>query len=94
MCCTRRTGATWIHTRWPAAARTPRCAVTGWLPGWRITFGGEGWDGALPTLVEDPDDQVFVALYDVTPTDESVLDQWESAYHRALPQSAGPRRDP
>ena len=53
--------------------------ITGWLPGWRITFGGEGWDGPLPTLVEDPDDQVFVALYDVTPTDESALDQWESA---------------
>jgi gamma-glutamylcyclotransferase (GGCT)/AIG2-like uncharacterized protein YtfP len=52
---------------------------TGWLPGWRITFGGEGWDGALPTLVEDPDQQVFVALYDVTPNDEAALDQWESA---------------
>ena len=26
---------------------------TGWLTGWRLTFGGEehGWDGALPTLV-------------------------------------------
>ena len=29
---------------------------TGWLEGWRLTFGGEdlGWDGALTTLVEDP----------------------------------------
>jgi gamma-glutamylcyclotransferase (GGCT)/AIG2-like uncharacterized protein YtfP len=52
---------------------------TGWLPGWRITFGGEGWDGPLPTLVEDPGQQVFVALYDVTPSDEAALDQWESA---------------
>jgi len=53
--------------------------ITGWLPGWRITFGGEGWDGVLPTLVEDPGSQVFVALYDVTEADTGVLDQWESA---------------
>ena len=28
---------------------------TGWLEGWRLTFGGEelGWDGALTTVVED-----------------------------------------
>ncbi len=52
---------------------------TGWLPGWRITFGGEGWDGALPTLAEEPEQQVFVALYDITPSDEAALDQWESA---------------
>lgn len=63
------------------AGRCPHSPLrsTGWLLGWRITFGGEGWDGPLPTLVEDPDSQVFVALYDVTSTDESVLDQWESA---------------
>ncbi|GGD27404.1 gamma-glutamylcyclotransferase family protein [Nocardioides daphniae] len=54
---------------------------TGWLTGWRLTFGGEelGWDGALVTLVEDPIEQVFVALYDVSPEDEAALDQWESA---------------
>ena len=52
---------------------------TGWAVGWRITFGGEGWDGALPTLAEEPEDQVFVALYDVTSSDETALDQWESA---------------
>jgi gamma-glutamylcyclotransferase (GGCT)/AIG2-like uncharacterized protein YtfP len=52
---------------------------TGWVVGWRITFGGEGWDGALPTLVEEPRSQVFVALYDVTSADENALDQWESA---------------
>jgi gamma-glutamylcyclotransferase (GGCT)/AIG2-like uncharacterized protein YtfP len=52
---------------------------TGWIEGWRITFGGEGWDGALPTLVEEPDDRVFVALYEVTPGDENTLDEWESA---------------
>lgn len=54
---------------------------TGWLVGWRLTFGGEGWDGALPTVVEAPDageEHVFVAVYDVTPTDESALDEWES----------------
>ena len=40
---------------------------TGWLPGWRLTFGGEdrGWEGALATIVEDADSHVFVALYDV-----------------------------
>lgn len=52
---------------------------TGWLVGWRITFGGEGWDGSLPTLVEEPGSQVFVGLYDVTDADEAALDQWESA---------------
>jgi gamma-glutamylcyclotransferase (GGCT)/AIG2-like uncharacterized protein YtfP len=51
----------------------------GWLTGWRLTFGGEeyGWDGALPTVVEDPLHQVFVAVYDVTADDESRLDEWE-----------------
>ena len=52
---------------------------TGWAVGWRITFGGEGWDGALPTLAEHSESQVFVALYDVTSGDENALDQWESA---------------
>jgi hypothetical protein len=52
---------------------------TGWLLGWRLTFGGEdhGWDGALATVVEDPSGQVFVALYDVTPEDSDALDAWE-----------------
>lgn len=54
---------------------------TGWLIGWRLTFGGEehGWDGALATIVEDPLEQVFVALYDVTDDDVAALDAWESA---------------
>jgi gamma-glutamylcyclotransferase (GGCT)/AIG2-like uncharacterized protein YtfP len=54
---------------------------TGWLIGWRLTFGGEdhGWDGALATVVEDPLEQVFVAVYDVTDEDEANLDRWESA---------------
>ena len=54
---------------------------TGWLTGWRVTFGGEdlGWEGALATVVEDPEHQVFVTVYDVTPQDEEALDRWESA---------------
>jgi hypothetical protein len=38
---------------------------TGWLEGWRLTFGGEdvGWDGALTTVVEEPGNRVFVVLY-------------------------------
>lgn len=56
-------------------------AGTGWLVGWRLTFGGEdlGWEGALATLVEDPDAQVFVVLYDVTREDEARLDRWEGS---------------
>jgi hypothetical protein len=61
---------------------------TGWIRGWRLTFGGEdlGWEGALATLV--PDDTtpgesltpgVFVALYDLTDADERALDAWEGA---------------
>lgn len=54
---------------------------TGWLTGWRLTFGGaeHGWDGPLATIVEDPLEQVFVAIYDVTTEDEAVLDRWEVA---------------
>lgn len=56
-------------------------AGTGWLPGWRLTFGGEehGWDGALPMIVPDPDSQVFVALFEVSPPDLQLLDTWEGA---------------
>lgn len=55
-------------------------AGTGWLDGWRLTFGGAelGWEGALATVVEDPGHQVFVMLYDVNRLDENLLDQWES----------------
>ncbi|MFZ5850480.1 MAG: gamma-glutamylcyclotransferase family protein [Actinomycetota bacterium] len=54
---------------------------TGWVVGWRLTFGAEdrGWDGALATVVEDPTAAVFVALYDVTAADETALDRWEGA---------------
>ncbi|MEV6413287.1 MULTISPECIES: gamma-glutamylcyclotransferase [unclassified Kribbella] len=55
---------------------------TGWIVGWRLTFGGEelGWEGSMATVVEDPSDptnQVFVALYDVSPKDVERLDEWE-----------------
>jgi gamma-glutamylcyclotransferase (GGCT)/AIG2-like uncharacterized protein YtfP len=54
---------------------------TGWLTGWRLTFGCEehGWDGALVTIVQDAFEQVFVALYDVTEEDMAILDDLESA---------------
>jgi AIG2 family protein len=53
--------------------------TTGWLEGWRLTFGGEdvSWEGALGTVVEDPDHRVYVALYDLHPLDEKTLDEWE-----------------
>jgi gamma-glutamylcyclotransferase (GGCT)/AIG2-like uncharacterized protein YtfP len=63
--------------------RAPHSPVsgTGWLEGWRITFGGEdlGWEGALSTVVEDPTSRVFVVLYDVSPLDVERLDNWEGA---------------
>lgn len=54
-------------------------AGTGWLMGWRLTFGGEdfAWEGALSTVVEDPTEQVFVVIYDVPEQDEARLDRWE-----------------
>jgi hypothetical protein len=68
---------------------------TGWIRGWRLTFGAEeyGWEGAMATLVPDDDpvhgrlaaDQpppsagVFTALYDLTEADERALDAWEGA---------------
>ena len=68
------------------ALMTQRCPHsplrrTGWLTGWRLTFGGEehGWDGALATIVQDPLEQVFVGLYDVARADEPTLDEWEMA---------------
>jgi len=63
------------------AKRAPYSPVygTGWLVGWRLTFGGEdiSWEGALGTVVEDPASQVYVALYDLTSADEKALDEWE-----------------
>ena len=66
------------------AARCPHSPLrgTGWVTGWRLTFGGDGWDGALPTVVESAPgarEDAFVAVYDVTRADEKNLDEWESA---------------
>ncbi len=55
---------------------------TGWLHGWRLTFGGGddiGWEGALATVAPDEDDKVFVVLYDVSDEDEERLDRWEGS---------------
>ena len=54
---------------------------TGWLEGWRLTFGGEdiGWEGALATMVEDAAERVFVALYELSESDEAALDRWDGA---------------
>jgi AIG2-like family len=51
----------------------------GWLEGWRLTFGGEdiSWEGALATVVEEPGERVFVALYELADLDERVLDHWD-----------------
>ena len=56
-------------------------AGTGWLHGWRLTFGGAdiGWEGALATVVQDPGSRVFVVLYDMTSEDEKSLDRWEGS---------------
>lgn len=53
---------------------------TGWLQGWRLTFGGEehGWDGALATIVQDKFEQVFVAIYDISEEDRPALEAWEA----------------
>lgn len=65
------------------AQRAPHSPLhgTGWLQGWRLTFGGQdmSWDGALATVVEEDGEQVFVVLYDVPTWDEQELDAWEGA---------------
>jgi hypothetical protein len=62
---------------------------TGWLEGWRLTFGGEdiGWDGALATVVESAGSRVFVVLYDLSEGDEKELDNWDGVslgYYRRV----------
>ena len=63
------------------ARRCPHSPLqgTGWLEGWRLTFGGAdlGWDGALATVVEGARQRVFVALYEITEGDEAALDRWD-----------------
>ncbi|MER6938673.1 gamma-glutamylcyclotransferase family protein [Nocardioides sp. NPDC127514] len=56
--------------------------TTGWLGGWRLTFGGEDnvlGDGPTATIVQDPFEQVFVAVYDVVDQDMEALEKWELA---------------
>ena len=78
---TPRTAATSTPRRCTSAAPTPPSRGTGWLEGWRLTFGGEdlGWEGSLATLVEAPGEHVFVGLYDMTDADAAQLDAWEGA---------------
>lgn len=59
---------------------------TGWLMGWRLTFAGDdhGLDGAMATIVEDRNGQVFVCLYDVAAADRAELDRWEMGPFRKL----------
>ena len=66
-----------MHERCPHSP----VAGTGWVEGWRLTFGGEdlGWEGSLATLVEAPGEHVFVGLYDITEQDARALDAWEGA---------------
>jgi gamma-glutamylcyclotransferase (GGCT)/AIG2-like uncharacterized protein YtfP len=63
------------------ALRAPHSPLqgTGWLEGWRLTFGGGdiSWEGALGTVVEDEGHRVYAGLYDVHPQDEKSLDEWE-----------------
>ena len=74
------------------ALRAPHSPLrgAGYLPGWRLTFGGEdlGWEGALATLVEDVTSAVFVVLYDLTDADERGLDDWEGATEGGLYRKA------
>ena len=53
---------------------------TGWLVGWRLTFGGEelGWDGALATIVEDPAPTGLRRAVRRLREDERALDGWET----------------
>lgn len=75
------------------APRSP-LLTTGWLRGWRLTFGGAAHtahaaSGALATLAEDAGSQVFVALYDVMEWDEPHLDACEGAAERGAPGAPG-----
>ena len=63
------------------AERAPHSPLVGhgWLQGWRLTFGGEDLSihGALATIVEDPNSQVFVMVYALTESDERNLNTIE-----------------
>ena len=79
---TRRTGAISTPIRCASAAPTRRSQSVGWLKGWRLTFGGEDVGlgrGARHRRPGPGCADVFVMLYDVSPFDEEVLDEWEGA---------------
>ncbi|WP_045877528.1 gamma-glutamylcyclotransferase [Pseudofrankia sp. DC12] len=63
--------------------RAPHSPVTGtgWLSGWRLTFGGEqlGVDGAIATIVPYVAGRVYVMLFDLDRYDLDRLDVWEGA---------------
>lgn len=71
-----------LHPAW-MAERAPHSPLVGpgWLQGWRLTFGGEdvSLQGALATVVEDPEAQVFVMVYALTDADERALNAFEAA---------------
>ena len=56
-------------------------AGTGWLNGWRLTFGGEelGWDGALAMVVPTPAARCSSRCTTSRPHDQAKLDYWEGA---------------
>jgi len=57
-------------------------AGTGWLPGWRLTFGGEdiGWDGALATVVQ----VCFLESMRLRPREYDTLRVFEESVESAL----------
>lgn len=71
-----------LHPEW-MARRAPHSPLvgTGWVQGWRLTFGGEDLSihGALATVVEDPGAQLFVTVYALTDSDDRSLDRIEAA---------------
>ena len=64
-------------------------AGTGWLMGWRLTFGGEdfAWEGALSTVVEDPLSQVFVVRVNTLDSDVLAWIYVLDAYEGGLPSA-------
>src|SRR3954466_11322679 len=68
-----------MQRRCPASPHTG----TGWIRGWRLTFGAEeyGWEGALATLVPDESavPAVVGARYALPAAGERALAAWEGA---------------
>lgn len=70
-----------LHPVW-MAERAPHSPLVGagWLQGWRLTFAGEdlSLQGALATIVEDPQAQVYVMVYALADDDERALNEFEA----------------